>query len=73
MCVCVCFYLFIWPRSMWDLSSLTRDQIRASCILVLEGQHLHHRTDREVLQLIFYKDATTGGQWGKDKLFDELC
>ena len=33
------------PRSVQDLSSLTRDQIRVS---TMKGQHLNHWTSREV-------------------------
>ena len=40
------FYVLIfWPRGMWDLSSPTRNQTRAPCIV---RQSLNHWTTREV-------------------------
>ena len=40
------YILAFWPRSMWDLSFLTRDQIHTPCI----GRwRLNHWTTREVL------------------------
>ena len=43
--VLFCFILFWPPRSMWDLSSLTRDPTRASC---METEGLNYWTTREV-------------------------
>ena len=43
---CFCFMFDFWLRSMWDLSSQTRDQTHTPCI---EGQSLNHWTIREVL------------------------
>ena len=41
-----CFiFWFLWPRGMWDLSSLTRDPTHTPCI---GRQSLNHWTTREV-------------------------
>ena len=40
-----------WPRSMWDLSSLTRDQTCTPCI---GRQSLNHWTAREVPVIFFF-------------------
>ena len=43
---CFCFmFLFLWPRGMWDLSSLTRDRTHSPLI---GRQNLNHWTTREV-------------------------
>ena len=39
--------LIFWPRGMWNLRSLTRDQ---TCILCIESQSLNHWTTRKDLQ-----------------------
>ena len=43
-------FLVFWPRGMWDLSSLTRDQTRTPCV---GRQSLNHWTVREVLTIRF--------------------
>ena len=46
------FYaLVLWPRGMWDLSSLTRDRTRTPCIGRLS---LNHWTAREVPQHVSF-------------------
>ena len=45
------FYVLVfWPRGMWDLSSLTRDQTRTPCI---GKQSPNHWTTREVPVPVF--------------------
>ena len=39
------------PRSIWDLSSSTRDQTRSSCILALGVQSFNHGSFGEVPRL----------------------
>ena len=39
------YALVFWPQGLWDLSSLTRDQI---CTLPIGRQSLNHWTTREV-------------------------
>ena len=43
-------FWFFWPRGMWDLSSLTRDQTHTPCI---GSRSLNHWTAREVPTYIF--------------------
>ena len=52
---CFCFmFLVFWPRGMWDLSSLTRDQTRTPCI---GRRSLNHWTAREVPLLNSYENT----------------
>ena len=45
------FVLIVWPRGMWDLSSLTRDRTLTPCI---GRQSLDHWTAREVPGFFFF-------------------
>ena len=52
-CFCfMCWQVFFWPGSMWDLSSPTRDQTCTPCI---ERWSLNHWTTREIPKsIVFY-------------------
>ena len=50
----LCFGLFFWPWSIWDLSSPVRDQTHTSCI---GWQNLNHWTTKEVPQVQFLSDS----------------
>ena len=56
------YVLVLWPRGMWDLSSLTRDWTRTPCI---GRQSPNHWTAREVP--IFYIYLRKPSQVGKSK------
>ena len=43
------YVLYIWPPSMWNLNSLTRDR---TCTPWIGGQSLNRWTAREVPQVI---------------------
>ena len=50
------YYYFATPCSMWDFSSVTRDQTHAP---VMEAQNLNHWTAREVPKLLFSDHTDT--------------